>query len=273
MFLTQDAAEADSIAKELFALNTERQAAERAIVSEILERCLETPVYDSERALVFWGEGWHRGVVGIVASRVMQKYHRPAVVLGLENGVAQGSGRSIHAFHLLDALEDMRDLLTKFGGHAHAAGLTMPEGNLEEFRKRLREYAKSRLTLEDLQPLVEVDGVLEPSEANEDLLLALERLAPFGLENPRPLFAFRSAGLSGPPQPWKEKHLKIMIRKGGRNLLLKAFGMGDQAEEMDQAGIIDVAFELERDWYGGVGLLARDWRVAGGQAQSSFIGP
>ncbi len=272
MFLTQDPAEADSIAKELFALNTERQGAERAIVNEILERCLETPVYDSERALVFWGEGWHRGVVGIVASRVMQKYHRPVVVLGLENGVAQGSGRSIHAFHLLDALEGMRELFNKFGGHAHAAGLTLPEANLEEFRKRLRECAKASLTLEDMQPQVEVDGILEPGEANEDLLLALERLAPFGLGNPRPLFAFKSAGLSGAPQPWKEKHLKIMVRKGGRNLLLKAFGMGDQAAEMDEAGIIDVAFELERDWYGGVGLLARDWRPSA-QAQSSFIGP
>ncbi len=260
LFLTRDPNEADEIAKEMFALNAERQTAERAIVNEILDRCLETPVYDSERALVFWGEGWHRGVVGIVASRVMQKYHRPAVVLGLENGLAQGSGRSIHAFHLLDALESMRELFTKFGGHAHAAGLTLPETNLEEFRKRLRECAKAQLTLEDLQPVVEVDGVLEPSEANEDLLLALERLAPFGLENPRPLFAFKSAGLSGPPQPWKEKHLKIMVRKGGRNLQLKAFGMGDQADAMNEAGIIDVAFELERDWYGGVGLLARDWR-------------
>ncbi|HXJ38002.1 MAG TPA: single-stranded-DNA-specific exonuclease RecJ, partial [Bryobacteraceae bacterium] len=107
LFLTMDPREADRIAKELFALNQERQTAERAIVNEILDRCLAVPVESSQRALVFWGEGWHRGVVGIVASRVMQRYHRPAVVLGLEKGVAQGSGRSIHAFHLLDALESM----------------------------------------------------------------------------------------------------------------------------------------------------------------------
>ena len=267
LFLTQDAAEADGIAKELFALNAERQAAERAIVNEILDRCLETPVSDAERALVFWGEGWHRGVVGIVASRVLQRYHRPAVVLGVENGVAQGSGRSTDAFHLLDALESMRELFVKFGGHAHAAGLTLREEHLEAFRTRLGEYAAARLSEEDLRPVVEVDGILEPGEVDERLLFALERIAPFGMENPRPLFAFREAGLAGPPQLWKEKHLKIMLRKGGRNLLMKAFGMGDQAAEMGGAGVVDVAFELERDWYGGVGMLAREWRATASSAR------
>jgi single-stranded-DNA-specific exonuclease len=125
--------------------------------------------------------------------------------------------------------------------------------------------------------VVEVDGVLEPSEADERLLFALERIAPFGMQNPRPIFAFRDAGLSGPCQPWKERHLKIMARKGGRNLLLKAFGMGDQAAAINEAGAIDITFELERDWYGGVGLLARDWRCAAvrtdaAQSQSSLMG-
>ena len=100
MFLTSDAEEADRIARELFALNQERQTAERSIVKEIFERCVETPVTDRDAALVLWGEGWHRGVVGIVASRVVERFHRPAIVLGVENGVAQGSGRSIEAFHL-----------------------------------------------------------------------------------------------------------------------------------------------------------------------------
>jgi single-stranded-DNA-specific exonuclease len=216
-----------------------------------------------------------------VASRVVQRYHRPAIVLGLQDGIAQGSGRSTDAFHLLDALESMRELFVKFGGHAHAAGLTLGEAQLEDFRARLCEYAGLRLTAEDMMPVVQVDGVLEPHEADERLLFALERIAPFGMQNPRPVFAFRNAGLSGPAQLWKERHLKIMARKGGRNLLLKAFGMGDQAAAINEAGTIDVTFELERDWYGGVGLLARDWRrspmesaVEPGivQAQSSSMG-
>src|ERR1019366_3271148 len=157
MFLTDDVAEAESIAGQLFALNQERQKAERAIVHEILARCVETPVTEADAALVLWGEGWHRGVAGIVASRVVEKFHRPAIVLGVENGVAQGSGRSISAFHLLDALESMRELFTKFGGHAHAAGLTLPESSLDAFRERLRLWAAERLTPEDLQPTVEID--------------------------------------------------------------------------------------------------------------------
>ena len=128
MFLTNDPEEATVIAQELFALNQDRQSAERAVVHAIFSQCAETPVSDSDSALVFWGEGWHRGVVGIVASRVVHRFHRPAIVLGVENGVAQGSGRSIEAFHLLEALESMREIFTRFGGHAHAAGLTPPRG-------------------------------------------------------------------------------------------------------------------------------------------------
>jgi len=261
MFVTTDAEEARTIAAELFALNQERQAAERAIVQEILERCLETPVTDDEAALVFWGEGWHRGVVGIVASRVMQRYNRPAIVMGVENGVAQGSGRSIQAFHLLDALESMRELFTKFGGHAHAAGLTLPAASLAAFRERLQAWAGARLTVEDLCPTVEVDAVLELPDVTEELWNALERIAPFGMDNARPLFALRGVQLAGPPQVWREKHLKLAVRQGGRTMVLKGFGMGDRAGELVGGGMLDVAFEVEWDrYYGGLGLIARDWR-------------
>ena len=263
MFTTSDPEEARAIASELFTLNQERQAAERAIVHEILERCLATPVTDREAALVFWGEGWHRGVVGIVASRVMQRYHRPAIVLGVEDGVAQGSGRSIAAFHLLDALESMRELFTKFGGHAHAAGLSLPAGSLELFRERLQTWAAARLAVEDLRPVVEVDAVLDLADVNDDLWEALERIAPFGMDNPCPLFGLRSAMMAGPPQVWKEKHLKFAVKQGTRTMVLKAFGKADRAAELAPGQSLDVAFEIERDWfYGGLGVLARDWRYS-----------
>jgi single-stranded-DNA-specific exonuclease len=263
LFLTPDADEARAIASELFALNQERQSAERAIVDEILERCLETPVTDRDTALVFWGEGWHRGVVGIVASRVLQRYHRPAIVLGVENGIAQGSGRSIEKFHLLEALESMRELFTRFGGHAHAAGLTLPTDRLEELRERLRECAAACLTTEDLRPTVEVDALLDLPDVNEHLWNNLEALAPFGMDNDRPLFAMRGARLAGPPQVWKDKHLKLAIRQAGRNMIVKAWGMAERAAELAGSPTVDLAFEIERDrFYGGVGLIARDWRIA-----------
>lgn len=264
LFLTDDREEARSIARDLFALNVERQTAERAIVNEIFERCLETPVTDADAALVHWGEGWHRGVVGIVASRIVERFHRPAIVLGVENGVAHGSGRSIQAFHLLEALEGMSELFTKFGGHAHAAGLTLPESSLEVFRERLRIRAAERLTPEDLQPRVEIDAVIEFGEINDALWRALEQIAPFGMGNERPLFGARNVELAGAPQVWKEKHLRIAAKQGGRTLVMKGWGMAELAEELREVKTVDVAFEIERDWLGGWGLTVRACRVCAG---------
>ncbi len=262
MFLTTDAAEAAEIAGELMALNQQRQTAERAIVNEIVARCTETPVTDEDAALVLWGEGWHRGVVGIVASRVVERFHRPAIVLGVENGVAQGSGRSIGTFHLLEALEGMRELFTKFGGHAHAAGLTLPAARLEEFRERFRQWAAERLTREDLVATVEPDAVVELNDVDERLWAALERIAPFGQENKKPLFAARGVELAGPPQVWKEKHMRMTARQGGRTLTMKGWGMAELAAEMQGVRRADVAFTLERDPWGGWGATVRAMRAA-----------
>ncbi len=262
MFQTDDPAEAMRIAQELFALNQERQSAERAVVNQIFEQCSAVPVTLDDAALVFWGEGWHRGVVGIVASRVVAKYHRPAIVLGVENGVAHGSGRSIEAFHLLEALESMRDLFTRFGGHAHAAGLTLPVESLEEFRRRLRSHAAGRLSAEDLRPTVEIDAILQLSELSDSLWLAIEQLSPFGMDNRRPLFAARGVKLAGPPQVWKEKHLKVAVKQGTRTVTMKAWSMAERAAEIAAMGSMDIAFEIERGWFGGFDLTAREFRSA-----------
>ena len=260
MFLTSDPDVARRIAQELFAMNQERQTAERAVANEIFARCAETPVTDADAALVFWGEGWHRGVVGIVASRVVSKFHRPAVVLGVENGVAQGSGRSIEAFHLLDGLESMRELFTRFGGHAHAAGLTLPAASLETFRERLRAYAAGLLSPEDMRPVVEIDAVLRLPELSDALWLALEQIGPFGMGNRRPLFAVRGAQFAGPPQIWKDKHLKMAVKQGTRTVAMKAWNMADRVEETGSMPSLDIAFEIERGWYGGWSLTAREFR-------------
>jgi single-stranded-DNA-specific exonuclease len=263
MFLTADSDEADRIARDLFALNQERQAAERAIVNAIFAQCAEVPVTDRDAALVLWGDGWHRGVVGIVASRVVERFHRPVIVLGVEDGIAQGSGRSIAAFHLLEALESMRELFTRFGGHAHAAGLTLPVESLEVFKERLRVWAAERLTPEDMQPVVDIDTVLELSEINDVLWDALERIAPFGMDNPRPMFAARNLQLAGPPQVWMEKHLRLAVRQGNRSLLMKGWGLSSVAVELRDARHADVAFSIESD-QGRWGLTARACRACEG---------
>jgi single-stranded-DNA-specific exonuclease len=264
MFLTGDPEEAIRIARELFALNAERQTAERAIVKEIFDRCVETPVTDADRALVLWGEGWHRGVVGIVASRIVERFHRPAIVLGVANGVAQGSGRSIEAFHLLDALEGMRELFTKFGGHAHAAGLTLPETSLADFRERLQTWAAEKLTPEDMRHTVEVEALVEFGEVNDALWRALEQIAPFGMGNRQPLFGARGVQLAGPPQIWKDKHIRLAARQNGRTLMMKGWGLSALAEELKDVKTVDIAFEMERDWSGAWGVVVKACRPSPG---------
>jgi single-stranded-DNA-specific exonuclease len=218
-------------------------------------------VTDDDAALVLWGEGWHRGVVGIVASRVVERYHRPVIILGVADGVAQGSGRSIHAFHLLEALESMRDLFTKFGGHAHAAGLTLPAASLDSFRTRLQAFARERLSPEDMRAVVEVDAELGLSDINDGLWNALEQLAPFGMDNRQPLFGARGVKLAGPPQVWKEKHARFAVMQGKRTLMMKGWNMASLASEFRGGDAVDVAFEVERDWMGGWGLTLKAIRA------------
>jgi single-stranded-DNA-specific exonuclease len=261
MFLTADAARARALAVKLHDLNTGRQQTEAEITRSIFEQCVSQPVTDTDAALVFASAGWHRGVVGIVASRVVERFHRPAIILGVQDGVAQGSGRSIEAFHLLDALESMRELFTKFGGHAHAAGLTLPESSLGIFRERLRAWAGERLTAEDMRLTVDVDAVVQLPDINDALWQALERIAPFGMGNRRPLFAARGVELAGPPQIWNTKHIRLAARQGGRTVMMKGWGMSDLADELQNVRKVDVAFEIERDWFGGWGLTLRACRA------------
>jgi single-stranded-DNA-specific exonuclease len=199
-------------------------------------------------------------VVGIVASRIVERFHRPAIVLGVANGVAQGSGRSIEAFHLLEALEGMRELFTRFGGHAHAAGLTLPETSLADFRERLQAWAAERLTPEDMRHTVEVEAVVEFGEVNDALWRALEQIAPFGMGNRQPLFGALGVQLAGPPQIWKEKHIRLAARQNGRTLMMKGWGLSALAEELRDVKTVDIAFEMERDWFGGWGVVVKACR-------------
>src|SRR5579862_6561467 len=191
MFLTDDLARARELAEKLHALNQDRQQTEAEIARIIFEQCVEQPVTDRDAVLVFAGEGWHRGVVGIVASRVVERFHRPAFVLGMENGVAQGSGRSIPVFHLLDALESMPELFTKFGGHRQAAGLTMAAATVEEFRERIRVYGEARLTPADFERELAIDAEIAFDEITDQSVAEILSLAPFGFGNPAPVFAAR----------------------------------------------------------------------------------
>jgi single-stranded-DNA-specific exonuclease len=247
MFLTNDAARARELAKHLHDQNAERQQVEL----EIRETCEQIAVDPSDAALVYYDESWHRGVLGIVAARLVERFHRPVFVLGrnVDDGLVQGSGRSIPAFHLLQALETMPELLLRFGGHKHAAGVTMDAANVEEFRRRFNAHAASVLKPEDFLRHVEIDAVIELREITEDAVQDIFSLAPFGHGNQPPYFAALNVEVAAPPTIMKEKHLRITVRQNGRTLVLKAWNLAERAPELAPGTHIDIAFQIEEDAY------------------------
>jgi single-stranded-DNA-specific exonuclease len=271
MLLTSDAERAQVLAGQLHALNAERQKTEAEISEAILGECARAPVDDSHAALVFCAPNWHRGVLGIVASRLVERFHRPVFVLSEdpEEGLAQGSGRSIARFHLLEALESMPGLFAKFGGHRHAAGLTLAATDVETFRRQLQGYAAARLTAEDFVPELEIDGVIALSEINERTVAGLSWLGPFGCGNATPVFAVLDVEVAGPAVIWKEKHLRVPLRQEKRTLWLKAWNFAERAAEFVPGARVDAAVVLEEDSYAatnglpGWSAVLRDVRPAG----------
>jgi single-stranded-DNA-specific exonuclease len=247
LFLTSDPARARELAKQLHEQNAERQQVE----AEIRDTCERMAVDETAAALVYYAEDWHRGVLGIVASRLVERLRRPVFVLSRnpEDGLAQGSGRSIPAFHLLEALESMPELFVKFGGHKHAAGVTLEVTHVEDFRRRFNEFAAARLTAEDFLRQVEVDAVVELREITERAIEDVFALAPFGHGNPSPMFVALDVEVAGPPAVMKEKHLRIAVRQNGRGLTLKAWNFADRVGEFAAGTRVDVAFQLEEDAY------------------------
>lgn len=262
LFSTQDLDRARVIASKLNLLNAERQKTEQDMLSQILEQCESAPIYASQRALVFAGAGWHRGVIGIVASRLVERFHRPVFVLGIdeERGEAQGSGRSIPAFHLLNALESMPDLFLKFGGHRQAAGLTLRPARLEEFRERFNVYSTTVLTAEDLCPQYEADAELSLREWNGQTIADLFAMAPFGFGNPPPTLVVREVALPVAPTVMKEKHLRFRAVRDGATLYCKAWNWADRIGEFPVQAPLDLLFMLEDDGWDGVSASVKDVR-------------
>jgi len=266
LFLTDDPARARELAQQLDRQNTGR----RQVEDEIRDTCERLAVEESAAALVYYSEDWHRGVLGIVASRLVERLHRPVFMLGRnpEDGLAQGSGRSIPAFHLLEAMEAMPDLFIRFGGHQYAAGATLEAARVAEFRQRFNAYAAARLTPEDFLPRLDVDAVVEFGDLTEQGVHEVMALAPFGHGNPPPLVAALDVEVAAPPVAMKEKHLRVAMRQGGRALVLKAWNFAERAGEMPSGARVDITFTLEEDAYSaargypGWAAVLRDVRTA-----------
>jgi single-stranded-DNA-specific exonuclease len=271
LFTCKDQTRCKDIAEKLNQLNLERQAEEQRIVMEIDEQLAAEPDLTGKFCMVFDGDGWHRGVVGIVASRVVEKTGRPALVIAKEAEEAHGSGRSISAFHLLNALESCHDLFTRFGGHAHAVGFAMPSKDVPALKQRLNTYAQAVLKPEDLLPELSIDAEISLSSVTPELLHDLGRLEPFGHGNREPVFSSSSVSLLMPPRILKEKHIKLRVSqrtpnaKASFNYEAVGWRMADRVQaEVFQAGdSLDVAYKIGLNFhpeFGGLELTLEDFR-------------
>ena len=222
LFSVKDPARARELAAKLDHLNSDRQEEERRILRAVEERFTGDPTLCDAYCIVVDGEGWHRGVIGITATRVVERYNRPALVISRDGDEAFGSGRSIRAFHLLEAIESCGSLFSRYGGHSHACGFAMPSANVEDLRAKLDAFARTRLTLADFDPILDLDAELDLSEITPQLFQALELLEPYGMGNPEPVFAARGVQLAAPPRILKEKHVKLKLRAGAERRDLSA---------------------------------------------------
>src|SRR5450755_4117612 len=211
LFKEKDMESARKIAARLDQLNSARQEEERRIMDGIFIRLEQEPSLREAYCVVVDGEGWHRGVIGITASRVVERHGRPTLVISREGDEAHGSGRSIPAFHLLHAIESCPELFSRYGGHAHAVGFALPSANVEKLREHLDGYARARLTTADFEPQLEFDRELPLQEVTPELHQALLLLEPFGMENREPIFAARAVRLMSPPQAVKDKHVRLRV--------------------------------------------------------------
>jgi single-stranded-DNA-specific exonuclease len=212
LFSVKDAARARELAAKLDHLNSDRQEEERKILRAVEERFTGDPALCNAYCIVVDGEGWHRGVIGITATRIVERYNRPAVVISRDGAEAFGSGRSIRAFHLLEAIESCGGLFSRYGGHSHACGFAMPSANVADLRAQLDAFARTRLTAADFDPILDLDAELDLAEITPELFQALQLLEPYGMRNPEPVFAARGVQLAAPPRILKDKHVKLKIR-------------------------------------------------------------
>jgi single-stranded-DNA-specific exonuclease len=254
LFCTRDPARAGHLAVKLERLNRERRDAENAALRIIEERLAADAELAADRLLVVEGDGWHRGVIGILASRVVERTAKPAIVVSVENGEAHGSGRSVDGFPLLEAIEGCAELFTRFGGHAFAVGFALPSASLPELKRRLRLYAEERLAAREPERVLHIHAELPLDRITPVLAGWLRKLEPLGHGNPEPIFLAKAARLASAPRILKERHLRLELSQqsnAGSGYAMRAvgWGMAERAAEMGlrEGSTIDIAYKIREN--------------------------
>ena len=265
LFLTDDPARAQALAAGLCELNKRRQATENEILGQALQKLRREYKPLEDQVIVLAGEQWHHGVIGIVSSRICDRYSCPTVLIALEDGVGKGSGRSIKGFNLYDALSDAAPLLEKFGGHELAAGLTIREENIPAFRAAIADYAARNVDPKELMPLLHIDCALTPAYITEEAIEGLSVLEPFGMGNPQPIFSMDDLLVEEITPISSDRHVRLSLSKDGVFYTAMLFGTGAGGCGFAQGNYVDAAFCLEINEYRGrrsVQLVIKDIRLS-----------
>ena len=262
LLLTDDIEEATLLASEIGSANSERQSTESGITESAEKYIEEHPEIKFARVIVVDGEEWHQGVIGIVASRLCEKYGKPCIVISKSGDIAKGSGRSVEGFSLYDALYYCKDILVQYGGHKLAAGLTVETKNIDEFRALVNEYAEKS---EQVTPMLKIDCKLNPASVSLDLLSSISVLEPFGAENPQPLFGLFGMKITGIQPVGSNKHIRLTVNKNGVNLPVMLFSVAPEDFPYCVSDVVDLAIRLSQNEYMGetkVSIQVKDIKLS-----------
>lgn len=272
LMLCDDPAEAVRLAAEIDGANTRRRTLENEILAAIQEQLEKDPGLLESRVLLLWGEGWHRGVIGIVAAKLVERYGKPVILFGVEKGKAQGSARSIEGFSIIEALRSAGELMEKLGGHPMAAGMTLPESRLPELRRRLNAFAGEHYP--DMPvPGLWVDAVLSPEELDSRQIGELEKLEPFGTDNEPPVLLLPGVKLTGIEAIGNGKHLRVRFLFGGKGCAAVWFNRTPARFPYPAGALLDLAANLSLEEYAGqkrLSIKIRDARPCAFDQQTYF---
>ena len=273
LLLTEDESEADDIAATMGSDNAERQQIEREIIRGIDERVQRDPSLVMDKVLVIDGEGWHQGVVGIVASRIKEIYGKPAIIVSRDGEFAKASGRSIEGFALCDAVAACADLLTHYGGHPMAVGLSLRSENIGSFRKRINQYADSigQMPFDRLN----IECKLNPASVSVELVRELSYLQPYGAGNPTPVFGFYNMTLANIIPLSNNKHLRLVFSRGGTAFSAMLFSTSAEEFPYEKGAVLDVAAGLDLNEYNGsisVSVIVKDLKRSSDDPQAILSG-
>ncbi|RFT16229.1 MAG: Single-stranded-DNA-specific exonuclease RecJ [Candidatus Saccharicenans subterraneus] len=251
LFFSESPEECNSLVKKLNELNSARQRIEEKILKEAVEKIEARQLHQKYRLLVLGSENWHRGVIGIVASRVKEIFYRPVILFAYENGQAYGSGRSVPELSLIDLVNECADLCQNFGGHKQAVGCTLSHDRLPDFKDRINSLARARITDELLERKLQIDCRLNFSSISPSFLDFYSRLLPFGVGNPRPVFVAEEADVLSEPSVVQNRHLKFWARQSGRVFEVMAWEKARFWPHLRRGSSLDLAYSLQFSDYRG----------------------